>query len=251
MKILLTSDWHLDAVTAGFARVDELRAYVRELGRVLEAAHASSPFDAVFFLGDAHDPGGMLASLFTSIVIDAARMFGDWTPEGSIWIAGNHDVIESSRLVTTLSPLAAVSDRLGARVYELPGFTTIGRLGVLALPYVSRVTSSTSAYIEALEAAYGAAEAHDGPVGVIGHLTVPGALMGSESREMARGRDVDFPAMRVAALSPVFVANGHYHDAQIVEYGELRVIIPGSPARLTFGERNDGEKGYTVIEVDA
>lgn len=247
MKALLTSDWHLDWVTAGAARIRELETYIS----IVEEVIKREAIDYVFFLGDACDPGGMLASLYATTLIDAARRFHR-ACRGSVWIAGNHDVIESSRGITTLSPVrAAMADIRNAdrfEVFERPGFIDLPGLGVLALPYVARDVEATSYGVDFTEAV-GEAATSSNPVCVIGHLTVPGARMSSESNELARGRDVDFPGNDIFAnLDPVFVANGHYHEAQIVKYAGLDIIIPGSPVCLTFGERNDDAKGFTILE---
>lgn len=247
MKVLLTSDWHLDWVTAGAARLTELERYID----VVEEVVVREAVDFVFFLGDGCDPGGMLASLYAATMIDAARRFHRAARRGSVWIAGNHDVIESSRGTTTLSPVrvAMEGNEDVFAVFERPGFIELPGLGVLALPYVARDVETT-AYGADLTDALRAASATSSPVCVLGHLAVPGARMSSESHELARGRDVEIPIGDVMAiLEPVFVANGHYHDAQIVKYGGAEIIIPGSPVRLTFGERNDDLKGFTILEV--
>ena len=247
MKALLTSDWHLDAVTAGATRLPELESYIEIIADVTER----EGIDFVFFLGDACDPGGMLGSLYTTTMIRAARRLHRAACVGSVWIAGNHDVIESSRGVTTLTPIGeAMSGGGDGRfaLFERPGFVDLPGLGVLALPYVARDLEAT-AYSDDLGEAIEAASSFDGPVCVLGHLTVPGARMSSESHELARGRDVDIPIADVLTIvDPVFVANGHYHEAQIVKYGGAEIIIPGSPVRLTFGERNDDRKGFTILE---
>lgn len=245
MKVLLTSDWHLDAVTAGAARLPELEAHIDIVAEVAER----EGIDFVFFLGDGCDPGGMLGSLYTTTMIRAARRFTA-ASRGSVWIAGNHDVIESSRGVTTLTPVGeAMRDTQGFALAERPAFVDLwGELGVLCLPYVARDLEAT-AYGDELGTALEAASRFSGDVCVIGHLAVPGARMSSESHELARGRDVDIPIADVLTIvDPVFVANGHYHEAQIVKYGGAEIIIPGSPLRLTFGERNDDRKGFTVLE---
>lgn len=249
MKILLTTDWHVDAVTAGRPRLGELPAYI-------EAMKKEGPFDFVFFLGDACDPGARLGPRYSYELIKAAFALHESVEEASIWIAGNHDVIESEEVFTSLSPVAAATDSIGNfDVAERPRFIAYDwcNFGVLCLPYVSRAYERTDAYHDDLGTAFGAAaefrNVPENRIGVIGHLTVPGAKLGSESKELARGRDVDFPAFDVARLEPAFVANGHYHEAQIVELGGVSIIIPGSPHRFTFGERRDLQKGFAVLEL--
>lgn len=250
MRICLTSDWHIDATTAGRPRLRELHSYI---DRVV----AGGPYDWVFFLGDAADPGGRLAARYGYEMIKAAGRLHEVASKGSVWIAGNHDVIETDEAFTTLSPLRAHAEVVsGMHVYERPAFVELSdAFGLMVLPYVSRAFEMTDEYHASIGEAYGAAAEHRdrGSAawrGVIGHLSVPGAAMGSESEEMARGRDVDFPRMDIARIEPTFVANGHYHFPQVVKGGGLEIIIPGSPMRFTFGERESSHKGYAVIEVD-
>ena len=261
MKILLTSDWHLDAVTAGVPRLDEIGPYVEELLGVI----AREKINFVFHLGDLFDPGSMLGALYTANVIDIAGRLADSGAEAVVWVAGNHDVIESSRGATTLSPLAAAvrAGRIGAgdgaetHVVERPTFLElvgydIPNLRVVALPYVARAVERMPGHDDLRAAAFAEAAAlgDKWPLVVIGHLTVPGALVGSETTDMPRGRDLDFPLEEVSRLNPALVAAGHYHRAQTVDHGGLVVVIPGSPHRLTFGERDDTRKGFTVIELE-
>lgn len=257
MKILLTADWHLDAVTAGVPRLDEIGPYVDEL---LETIRGEG-IDFVFHLGDLFDPGAMLGPHYTATVIEIAGRLADSGAEAVVWIAGNHDVIESSLGTTTLSPLAAAvaAGRVGCgdgaetEVIERPRFLElVGRgpvgLGVLALPYVARAVERTPGFDD--DAFEEAARFKAKPLVVIGHRTVPGAIVGSETYDLPRGRDLDFPYEDVSDLKPVLVANGHYHRAQFVIVGDLGVVIPGSPHRLTFGERDDERKGFTVVELE-
>lgn len=253
MKILLTSDWHIDARTAGVPRYEELTIYIEELVRVV----LREKVDFIFHLGDFFNPGGMLVPLYTAKIINIVRafehqLFGESACEAMVLIAGNHDTIEDSRGPTVLSPLAAMyqfSDQVHVcerpQAFELVGRGAV-RLGVLALPYVARAAYNAVNTASAFE---NAAKLPDIPLVVIGHQTVPGALLGSETRDMPRGRELELPTEAIAKLKPSLVANGHYHRAQTVSSYGLEIVIPGSPQRLTFGERNDTRKGYTIVEI--
>lgn len=262
MKILLTSDWHLDAVTAGVPRLDEIDPYIEELLEVI----VREKINFVFHLGDLFDPGSMLGALYTATVIDIAGRLADSGADAVVWVAGNHDVIESSRGATTLSPLAAANrqGRLGAGdgadtyVFERPTFAElvgfdVPNLRLVALPYVARAVERMPGFEDLRAAAFAEAAAlgEKWPLVVIGHLTVPGALVGSETTDMPRGRDLDFPFEDVARLNPALVASGHYHKAQVVSHEAtgLDIVIPGSPFRLTFGERDDKRKGFVIVEI--
>lgn len=253
MKILISSDWHLDAITAGVPRIAELESYLDALEEAIE----TQDIDAAILGGDYFDPGGMRAHELTAILIQAVGRLARRL-ENLIIIAGNHDVVESSEGWTTLSPLREaiaafgrgmgacdvwVAERPGCRLIHTP-FSTANRVSVLALPYTARAVNVA----DDLKRAIADAADREGKLIVIGHMTVPGAALGSESKEMARGRDLDLPVERLAELRPTYVFNGHYHRAQVVQ-GPVPVIIPGSPWRVTFGEAGDADKGFLVVEV--
>mgnify|MGYP006921282924 CR=1 FL=1 len=253
MKILISSDWHLDAVTAGVPRISELETYLE----ALEAAIKEQHIDAVILGGDYFDPGGMRAHELTTLLIRAVARLAR-VVDHVIVIAGNHDVVETSEGWTTLSPLRAAVEfghAMGNHVpivAERPGFHLLthefhhpNRVGILALPYTSRAVNAS----EDLRQALAHAKNFGGKLVVIGHMTVPGAVLGSESKEMARGRDLELPIESLRELRPRYIFNGHYHRAQIVQGGAVPVVIPGSPWRVTFGESNDLHKGFLVVEV--
>lgn len=247
MKILISSDWHLDAVTAGVPRVAELEPYLDAIEEAIE----TQGIDAAILLGDFFDPGGMRAHELTTILIRAVYRLAGCVND-IVVVAGNHDVVETSEGWTTLSPLRAAVSAAGdlvadVWVAEQPGFQLCGYgskklFGVLALPYVARAAEKSGLVDEAILDAM----RFDGPLIVAGHMTVPGAILGSESKELARGRDLDFPD--ISELKPVYAFNGHYHRAQVVD-GPVPIVIPGSPWRVTFGEADDADKGFLVVEI--
>lgn len=256
MKILLTSDWHLDAVTAGVPRLGEFSEYI---GKIVQAVRDHG-VDTIAILGDYFDPGKMNGPEMTTVLFDTADRLGTSGADRVIWIAGNHDVIESPGGWTTISPLESAIGN-GAfhddcckcavqTVFQRPQFMKPREgFGILALPYTARTLDVSDHLSGAIEAAE-AYRKEGNPMIVLGHLSVPGAVQGSESKEMARGRDADIPFDSLANLSPALVANGHYHKAQIVKGpGGVEVVIPGSPHRFTFGERNDSEKGFMILDL--
>lgn len=268
MKVLFTSDWHTDHVTAGVSRHAELLDYV---GRVVDAIHEHE-VDVVCFLGDAFDPGSMSEGVWSAFMIKALHRISDAARYGSVWIVGNHDVLDSSVPCSTLSPLA-VSVELNARTWEdagkvvrvceMPDFIPFDGtspaeharsprktpvVGILALPYVARTVEQLSLYRRDLDLAFESARAFTGPVIAIGHYSIAGIHPGSEE-EMMRGREFAFPAQRIAELDPALVVNGHYHARQTVTCGGVKIEIVGAPTRFTFGEASDGERGFLIAEV--
>jgi hypothetical protein len=80
---------------------------------------------------------------------------------------------------------------------------------------------------------------------VIGHLMLEGIAPGSETTDMARGRDVFLPVAALRAAFPdCVICNGHYHTAQTYK----TVHIPGSLIRLTKGEIGN-VPGYLIVDV--
>ena len=124
------------------------------------------------------------------------------------------------------------------RVYDGPCLEVFGGCDVLALPFTSRAH------------AYDPAEAvrqngTDAPALVLGHLNIEGIEPGSETADFPRGREVFLPVPLIRERFPnATIACGHYHRRQVFQ----GVHIPGSLARLTFGEE-ENEPGFLIAEV--
>lgn len=254
MRTLSFSDIHLDAVTAGKPRRAEVLEFLQNVFNVLSQQN----IDLLIFAGDAHDPGGLLDPLYTSDLI--RYMFAFLRAVSCpvvVAVAGNHDVVDTSEMflgspVTALTPLraavgACLTNEWAARmhIFDRPFTRRINaNYAVLGLPYVSRVHLPS---LERWEAhAFEQADeyvARGVKVIVVGHKIVPGARMGSESREMAKGQDQIFPFDRVMRLNPALVINGHYHAHQEFNHESFTIRVPGSPVRFTFGEIDDTAKG--------
>jgi exonuclease SbcD len=250
VKLLVTSDWHIDAVTFGVPRRRELLAYTQKLRTVIR----DEAVDVVIVAGDMFDPGGMLGSQYAADVINEFRSLAHLTRTRTLLaIAGNHDVVETDQLVTTLTPAAcAFAESTADRIYvaERPTLLSFDGVSFLLLPYVARAYGERSA--TAFEAARQLVEQSGTEerrrLVVVGHLTIPGARMGSESHELARGRDDNFPVERIAALKPDLVFNGHYHRPQIVDVGPFEIVIPGSPLSFATDDEAQG-KGFVLAEI--
>lgn len=234
VKIVVSSDFHPDVVTMGIPRFSEVEAAVRQT-----VAHAIAiEADAYLFLGDLVDPdsGGATSraqALIIEVAIECIENQIDF-----IAIAGNHDVHEDGSGATTLTPLAAVAKRLQAgdweiHVAETPKLVDLGGdVSILCLPF------TPSSHGVDLAEATTRLWPRDRRVIVASHLTVPGVMPGEETSEMPRGREVGYPfAETVKAHVRI---NGHYHRRQDFDPkdGGPPIIIPGSLARLTFGEEN-------------
>lgn len=242
MKLLVTSDWHLDAVTAGVRRFADLEAAVNELVGYAIGQQVA----AVLFLGDLCDPdSGSCVFRCVRLAMEAALVLARAGIE-SHWIAGNHDVIEDGTADTVLAPLRAVRE-VGApvHVYERPGLNVVGgRVALLALPY-----TALAAPYDPVREVREAAMMTKLPTVLAGHLMLDGIVPGAETTDMARGRDVLLPvrearhAFELQNL-PLLMLNGHYHQRQQFN----GVHVPGALERLTFGEEQS-RPGWLVVEV--
>lgn len=243
MLIHLCSDLHADASTSGLDRFDEIREGAL---RVANAAidEKRDGKDSVFvFGGDLCDPDTSRAFRAVGLAIEIAILLSR-RGVPSLWIAGNHDVIENDRGATVLEPLIEAAKGRSIMVFEQPGSVCVGGVIFVMLPYVARANHyDPDRWIEEHSALPHPAER----LLVVGHLTVPGAERGSESDDFARGRDLVFPvdACRKRWGERAILANGHYHRAQTTREG---VHIPGSLARLRHDEERH-EPGYLVFEI--
>lgn len=235
MKILHTSDWHLDAVTCGMRRIGDLERAVR---RTVQIA-GEQRVDAYVFHGDLADPDcGSILVRVLAIAIEAAR---DLSSQGisNIWIAGNHDVIEDGGGISTLNPLGNLTPH--TRVAEKPMILSDLGVELVLLPFPSRTRLyDPDRYLRDNPPRVGQRRA------VLGHCTgLDGVQMGSESRDMSRGAELSFPLAACFEHGVALMANGHFHKQQLTDGG---VWIPGALERLRFDEEGH-TPGILITEV--
>lgn len=243
--MLVTSDWHLDATTSGVDRFDDVAEAVDETVK----AAVEGEVNLYVFLGDLCDPDANRAPRCVGKAIEVARaLLEEGIP--SRWLVGNHDVIEDGSGTSTLTPLNAALDNEKAgddamvRVISRPCGETLSDVTFIWLPYVPRCASyDAGAVVRDMTFVRGIAEERRRVV-VAGHLSIHGQVPGSETTDMPRGRDLWLPTDAIEQRWPhAVVMNGHYHRSQ-----QSPVIIPGSLARLTFGEESH-TPGFMIVEV--
>lgn len=268
MKIVLSSDLHIDAVTAGVERMPELNDHVDEL----VAFGKANPGSSLVVMGDYFDPGGRRDVVYAAWIIQACRRLRE-AFERTIWLAGNHDVLEmtppeSGWPHTTLSPLHdATYDDDDVQVVTLPYWTEWGTgdesIHFVGLPFVA---SAVRRHGDDLVGRMEMTAFHSvrnrittltprGQIVVAGHRTIAGIVPGSETEDMPRGGDYPFPeaALQLYRDFPgrVVLANGHYHEPQVFSLDGCPIVIPGCPFRATFGELGGPDRGFVVIDTDA
>lgn len=255
MIVVCASDFHADWVSHGVRRFEEVAGAARHTVEYAIRERAG----LYVFGGDLCDPdngGGTIQAI--GLAIECATTLASHRIP-SVWIAGNHDTVEAGEGLTTLRPLAMLAmDEV--MVFERPYAAVVnnpssGKFSVLGLPYPS-ITSPYDPGVLDFEKMLDTAGHESGsPIVVVSHLTnIPGVPRGEESHEMARGRDVAYPAAKVNALcaisgpNRVLAIQGHYHQRMSIELGEVTLQIPGSVARLTFGEEEHRPR-FLVCEI--
>lgn len=240
MKILFTGDWHLDRMTAGFDRFDDVR---EAIGQTVNAA-MENEVDLYVFLGDLANPNNIRSHRAMATAIGVAETLRRAAID-SIWIVGNHDVIEDGSIdfdgdaYSTLSPLKAA----GFDVFSKPAMCShfIKIIQIVAFPFpASHLIYDPIAEIEKITNIDS-----NLPILVVGHLSLSGAKLGSESVEMTRGRTIEWPVAAIKEYWPnAIMVGGHYHRQQTCS----GVMFPGSLARLGFDEETN-TPGYLILEV--
>lgn len=229
MKIVATTDWHMDRSTSGFNRFDDVEAAVVESVNLAIEQKA----DAYLMLGDLADPGSRLSYRAIQFAIAVGRQM-EAAGVRVAFVPGNHDVIETGFGDHVMLPLIGA----GLTVLDRPGATMLGKLPVVALPFTP--ASHTYDPAEAIPR-----RGNPGAVLVVGHLCAEGAEHGSETEDMPRGRDVFWPTAEVRTrIRGAVMVGGHYHRRQVVD----GVNMIGALERLTHGEESN-RPGFFVLEV--
>jgi DNA repair exonuclease SbcCD nuclease subunit len=231
MKILVTSDWHLDWSSTGMPRFDDLTRVIEDM--VDEHANEIGLF---LFLGDLTDPYSSRAWRAVDFAATIARGISD-RKIPSVWISGNHDTLDDGFGTTTIDCLQHVAT--DAPVEVVTGFRVIQLAGIelMLLPHPGMVKG------------YSSAEQKRRPAIIAGHLTLQGYDRGSESEDMPRGKEVLFPYAEIREHYPnAVLLNGHHHKRGTFGDKQQPVHVPGSLARLTFNEEHNAP-GYLLLEI--
>ena len=254
MRVIASSDWHLDQATAGIDRFIDIcgsidvsvqHAISAPVDVTMAVAIGASIADSVgakadmyLFCGDLCDPNTSMAHRAIAKAVEVQRRCHE---AGILFvaIAGNHDVIEDGSGVTTLRALGQTGRGI---LFEKPtvSYAFGSQCTLIALPFTAQSHDyDPDKFIRGLDIP------KEHPVLIMGHLNLEGIAPGSETTEMPRGRNVYWPTEAIAECFPdAMVVGGHYHKPQ--EYGGVRII--GSLARMRFDEA-DNDLGFMTLEI--
>lgn len=233
MRVLVTSDWHPDWVTFGVPRFDEVE---RAVDKTVETA-IKEKCQFYFFLGDLCDPdSGPVVFRCVDLAIRTALRLARHDIR-SMWLVGNHDVIEDGSGTSTLLPLREIHPLV--ELHDEPkNFEEEGVADFLVLPF----TPTSHTYDPREHVNFFTKLRGKGIV--LSHLSCPGIVPGEETETMPRGRDVMLPLVEINKRPDTIVFQGHYHERQ--SHGILH--IPGSLARLTFSHV-DYNPSFLVVDL--
>ena len=247
LKINAISDLHLDWSTSGIARFNEGRS---ALDKAVEDT-ISRRANVFVFCGDLCNPDSG-SSVFRCVAAAVAATLTLARHDiVSIWLTGNHDVIEDGSGESTLEPLVAVSRTWSGSdlIHVANGKVAFNRMlwfrnrpyQFVCLPFVATDRAYDAAeMIRSLPS--GGETSLNLPMIVFSHLHLRGIIPGEETQDMPRGRDIWLPDEQLKKISesrPVHVFSGHYHRRQVhTTPSGLEVNIIGAPVRFTHGEES-------------
>ncbi len=254
-----------DAETGLSSRV---RDFLRRMDEMIDFAREND-VDLTIFAGDAfktRSPNPTYQREFAHRVRDLTAL------APLVMLIGNHDVpptllkASSVEIYDTLAvPNVWVADQYELRTIR----TKRGDVAVGAAPYplrsrildgmktagltIAETDQMLQRELTALldQLADAADQQGDMPRILTGHLTVSGAVWGSE-RGIMLGRDVQVLPSSVADDRWDYVALGHIHKHQNLTAGREGlppVVYSGSLERIDFGEEND-PKGFCWVELE-
>jgi DNA repair exonuclease SbcCD nuclease subunit len=246
MKMLVTSDWHADAVTNGIERYNEIESIALEMVKTAIEERVS----VFVFAGDLCNPGlGGRTIMAISLASKVANMLDD-VGIRSIWLAGNHDVVDVDYPLSSLMPLCTQGNS-NINVAQVPMVVELAHVPFrfLCLPYVSKYLGARMYehhnYVEALTAGF---SAHDWKYTiVVSHMTaldVTGLEVGTESNEFRYGKSYKLNLPSYLDRGVRLVIQGHFHKHQ--RHGGL--FVPGSLVRLGFGEEKH-HPHYHILSI--
>ncbi|HUE75988.1 MAG TPA: exonuclease SbcCD subunit D [Chloroflexota bacterium] len=267
IRILHFADVHLGVENYG--RLDPstgLNSRLLDFCRCLDQAidrGLAGDVDLVVFAGDAYrsrDPSPTHQREFARRI---QRLSAAGIPV--FLLVGNHDLPAAAgraNSVDIFETLAVPNVVVGRGFKVVSMKTRKGPIQIVALPWVNRSRVFTKEEFRTLtpDAARSLLEDRlaealatqfaeldpDLPSILVGHLSVQGAVFGSE-RNVLVGDDIVLPKSVVCNPALDYVALGHIHRHQLVSDWPV-ALYSGSIERVDFGEEKE-DKGYLIVDV--
>jgi DNA repair exonuclease SbcCD nuclease subunit len=169
--------------------------------------------------GDLHDTKAIIRGEVANTLLSMSSYYSEVT---TYILTGNHDLLNEKNDET--SGLIYLHGD-GTTLIDSPQL--IDDIGVFAIPY----QNTNQRFQDAIQSA---------PIGsiVVCHQGIKGAFMGDYQQ--------DKTSVTPEITKDFKVISGHYHRHQTI--GTVTYI--GSPFTHTFGEANDGPKGYLIVKDD-
>lgn len=239
LKFVLIGDLHLKA-REPMSKREVFDMTEMKLLALKEAARCAMLEEADFFciLGDVFDskePPDWLRAKFIETLRDILefRRSLSGQPIHVIVLVGNHDTDFSQHSMMSLQTLVAVTSDVPLNVFSVPHQQLLHGVHLTYAPY-----SPVEHIHEALQVTI---DKHTNIL--LGHLDINGAKTGPNHVNLrAKFNTSDF-----LAYDAVFL--GHVHKRQIIPYSNTHIEYIGSPLQMDFSERNDPQKGYTLVTV--
>ncbi len=266
MRILHTSDWHIGKKLDNKSRIDEQRAVLNDISRVVK----ENEVDIVCVAGDIYDtymPSAESEALFYDVMSEI-------TESGAqiIIISGNHDDptrLTASKSVSSLGGIyfagaglnndfKALKDDFRAKLLEYGDdyfiFEKSGeKVYFAALPYPTELRmkekiSEDESYADKVKRyiLHATEKADDLPVVLIAHIF----MLGGQTTDGERPIDLGGARILPPDVIPencVYTALGHLHKRQVVNK-ERNILYSGSVLQYSFDEAGY-EKSVTVFDV--
>lgn len=267
-RILHFSDLHIGTENYGRLDVDtglstRLMDFLRAFDYVVDCA-IEEQVDLVLFTGDAFKNRSPTPTHQREFAKRILRLSAAGVP--TVLLAGNHDLPNAANRAHSIE----IYDTLRVEnvwVAHKPGIlkipTTSGPLQVVAVPWVTRSRILTDDSTRGMSAEkinraiqekliqllrmFAKEVNPEVPAVLAGHLTVEGAVWGSE-RSVLLGSDVTVPKTVLADDVYDYVALGHVHKHQAI-HDIPPMVYAGSIERIDFGERREA-KGFVMVHVD-
>lgn len=236
--IIVSSDWHLDAVTAGVPRFDDVNQKVMAI--LEKALLQGDGLDAFVFCGDLCNPDTPRAWKAVEVAVRVAATL-DREEIPTLWLNGNHDVLADGSGASVLDPLRSIGLVASGPIHGCFHSTGRGRMvNWIAFPFaaVGPHAYDPEAWVEKVQPT--------GPIDLVfSHLNVEGIVPGSETTDFARGRQVFLPTEVIRRRWPAAkIIQGHYHRPQMKRADQVTVV--GSLELFTRADEGEA-RGYLEV----